>query len=854
MMTCWLALAAPTLTLMTLAVALSATMGAAQDGRADAAPAASAGKSDPAGKGKTRPETSPIVRPAAEPAPSDAPAADAAPADSGVAAPGLDAAVDDAPVVNEPVDDAADDPAPIAEVDSDPVDEAGVEDAPVDDVLEGEAPADAAPGGLLPGVGRAAGAAAGAAGAARPAGEAKDEQRIGRLITIPSPITSNIDARVRRMARKLIEDAKGRGEWPVLIFEIEPGANKYGASYDLADFISSLTGATTVAYIPQDIEGHSLLLAMACDQIAMDPEAEIGAAGADEDIITDAKRGQYAEIANRRRTIPTALALGMLDPQLEVWKVETEVSREYVLSGDLEELRKKKAFVLPERPLIAAGEVGRFTGAQARELGIVNYLATDRGALVKLLGLPRDAAYEDLGIDGAWRAVTVKIKGPITPQLIGAVQSSIQQELANDANFFCIWIDSPGGSPEDSMTLANFLSGPAMQGRRTAAFIPTHALGDAAFIALACDDIVMLPEAMLGGAGAYQVLPDAMGDTVASIRQLARAKFRAWSLPAAMVDARLRVYRQTNRRDGLVEFFSAEEAAEQAQPDDWEQGDEVTTPGRVFQANGNDAERFGLAHHVVNDFHAFKALYGLEDDPRLLEPGWADMVIDALSAPGVAWLLLLIGGAALYAEFHTPGVGVGAFIAGVCFLLFFWSKFLGGTAGWLEIILFLAGLTCVIVELFVLPGFGVFGLGGGLLIITSLVLASQTFTQFPRNDYQLAELRDSVGVVVGAVAGVIVSITLLNRYLPKTPVLRSVVLAPPTPEEQAEISRRESVVSYEHLVGREGVTTTQLTPAGKARFEGHQVDVMAAGEVIPRGARVVVVEARGNWVLVRAVG
>ncbi len=46
------------------------------------------------------------------------------------------------------------------------------------------------------------------------------------------------------------------------------------------------------------------------------------------------------------------------------------------------------------------------------------------------------------------------------------------------------------------------------------------------------------------------------------------------------------------------------------------------------------------------------------------------------------------------------------FISGISFLLFFWSQFLNGTAGWLELILFTGGLACIALEIFVLPGFG----------------------------------------------------------------------------------------------------------------------------------------------------
>ena len=84
----------------------------------------------------------------------------------------------------------------------------------------------------------------------------------------------------------------------------------------------------------------------------------------------------------------------------------------------------------------------------------------------------------------------------------------------------------------------------------------------------------------------------------------------------------------------------------------------------------------------------------------------------------------IVGGLALYIELHAPGLGIGGFISFVCFALFFWSHFLEGTAGWLEVTLFVTGCICLLTEIFVLPGFVIFGLGGGVLILTSIVLAS----------------------------------------------------------------------------------------------------------------------------------
>src|SRR5258708_19288862 len=89
-------------------------------------------------------------------------------------------------------------------------------------------------------------------------------------------------------------------------------------------------------------------------------------------------------------------------------------------------------------------------------------------------------------------------------------------------------------------------------------------------------------------------------------------------------------------------------------------------------------------------------------------------------------------------ELKLPGIGLPAITSALAFLLFFWSHYLSGTADQLEIILFLVGMVCLALELFVFPGFGVFGMSGILLILTSIVMASHTFAcppqkyQYPR--------------------------------------------------------------------------------------------------------------------------
>ncbi|HQU42539.1 MAG TPA: NfeD family protein, partial [Pirellulales bacterium] len=597
---------------------------------------------------------------------------------------------------------------------------------------------------------------------------------------------------------------------------------------------------------------HGVLVALACDEIIMSDEAELGAAGDPEKGIKQSERNAYAEIANARKTVPADVALKMLDPAVDLRLVETDVSREFVRADRLPEVRKEKS-IAKEEPLIPAGKPGLFSGERARELGFVSYLADDRQAVAKALGLPASAVEEDLALSGTVRPVRIAIKGPITPALTDQVQTLVQTQIRDhDVNLLCFWIDSAGGSPSDSINLANFMVGIDAHQRRTVAYIQSEARGDAAYLALACDQIVMRPQAVLGGSGAAALKEDeqeALADSVAAIAGLKR---HSPALAAALVEAKTSVFRYTRQTDGLVDYFTEEQAGKLDDAKQWQRGPQVAEAGKALQVNGEQAEQLGLAHALVQDFAGLKAHYGLEQDPALIEPGWADFLIDALKSPGVAYFLLFIGGAALYAELQSPGIGLGGLIAAFCFLLFFWSQHLGGTAGWLEVLLFLGGLTCLALEIFVLPGFGLFGLAGGLLVIVSLILASQTFV-LPRNEYQLHHLRNSLLMLTGSGLGVVVAIAAIRRYLPHTPVLNNMVLAPPSSEEASRISEREALARFDHLLGLRGTAYTPLVPGGKARIGEQLVDVLTDGEFVDRGQQVEVVEVRANRVVVRGL-
>ncbi len=692
----------------------------------------------------------------------------------------------------------------------------------------------------------------------RPEAEGREarDARFGATMRLNLPIDDRTRREVERFASRALAHAADQDARPVLIFEffIPPGGEEHGRGSDfftthgLAEYLSGrkLNQATTVAYLPRTVQGHAVLAAIACDEIIMAPGAELGPAGVDDELIDETRRSVYRKIAERRRTVPVAVALGLLDPRIEVLRIETELGREYVLPDEVETIRKTRTIESTD-VLFPAGQPGRLTGREARSLGLIDYLAADRRDVASALGLTPDALLLDPSLGSQWRAIRVDVKGPVSATTSRQVQRLIDDAVRDrDVNFVCVWIDSPGGSLVESVDLANYLAGLDSGKIRTVAYVPHQALADAALIALACDQTLVHPGAVLGGAGAYQPTAGEVEQARRTVREsLAPTQGRSWSLPAAMIDPKLAVYEC--RRLNLLEYFSDEELAEQA--GDWQQGRQVTTPGEPFRARGREAVEYGLATRVVESFAELKRYFALEDDPYLVAPGWTDHLVEVLAAPGMAMLLLIVGGFALYFELHTPGLGIGGFVATLCFVLFFWAHYLGGTAGWLEVMLFTVGVAFVLLELFVLPGFGVFGLGGGALVVLSLVLASQTFI-VPRNPYQMAQFQQSMLTIAGAGVGIAATAVLAQRWIPRTPGLRHVVLAPLEGEEATDLSRREAMVDLADLLGKRGRTTTPLTPSGKARFGNLLIDVLTGGEALARGTPVEVVEVHGNRVVV----
>ena len=484
-----------------------------------------------------------------------------------------------------------------------------------------------------------------------------------------------------------------------------------------------------------------------------------------------------------------------------------------------------------------------------------------------LVCLPGTLTAQDAEVGAVYkRAVLIRFTGPIYSFSEQVLKRQLERAARMKADLVVVEIYSPGGEVESSFRCAEMLEAVNVP---TVAWIPREALSGASIMALGCDRIVMRPTAQLGDAGPiyadeygmFQHAPEKVRSNLSSrIRSLAERNGRSPALAQAMVDNTVVVHRVIHRIRGEQAFMTDNELAAPGEKDKWDVKEPVFKPNNkdFLEVTGTRAVELGLANAVAQDRQELATLLGMAGEWHVLQRTWIDTTVYVLNTPLVTVLLFLIGMVALFVEFSAPGVSLGGLLSALCFTLFFWGRFLGGTAGWLEVLLFLLGILFLLVEIFVIPGFGVAGLSGVLLIIVSLVMAGQDFLM-PTTGSQWRTTGNSLLMVMGAGVGFIALSITMTRYYGGIPFLSRLALTPePREDGPLEVARLTANVGQATAIelldiGSVGIAETPLRPAGKAIFDDEFYDVVSEGEFVETGDQVRIMDIQGNRVIVRKV-
>lgn len=482
----------------------------------------------------------------------------------------------------------------------------------------------------------------------------------------------------------------------------------------------------------------------------------------------------------------------------------------------------------------------------------------------------------------AKKTFVIPLEGMIEPNLRGFVERKFEEAQEAGAELIVLEIDSPGGRLDTTFEIVSLLRD--AEDVETMAYIRRNAHSGAAMIALACDRIEMHPEAQIGDVGViiggpfspFQYVEEKQrSPVVAAIRSLADATGRPAALAEAMVDKDVIVYSLTHIDDGRQRYVTEKEWESMEEKDEWRRGPPVfeSREGNFLTVSGSRAVELGLAEATSRGLEETLDRANAARPVIRLERTWVDRTVDLLNSGWIAALLILIGLIALGFELSAPGLGLGGLVSALCFALFFWSRFLGGTAGWLEVVLFIAALAFLAAEVFVFPGFGVAGLAGIGLLVFSLVMASRRVLM-PQSGQDWFDLGTTVLAVCAALLGAIVAAFLAADSLSTLPLFRRLVLEPPArPEpgrplpagdsDAGEASeswgignKKETAVmlpAWQRIgIGDLGHSVSPLRPSGKAQFAEDIVDVSTEGEYIAANVAVRVIKKQGMRLTVRS--
>lgn len=705
--------------------------------------------------------------------------------------------------------------------------------------------------------------------------------RPAQLIRVPLPITAQVAASIEQSLQQVLDESSNvvRNEDRVtVVLEFDTSNNKTGQGSQLGSCLelarkmtsNEMNRLRTVAFIPPpsgvkfidefEVEelssrlmGHAVLVALAANELVISTDASIGNASVDEEKMSNLIREVYREIGSRRLTLPVPLVMAMVDPALELYRVNTDQGVLYVDAKQLAEL-ESQGKAIETRTLATAGQPASFDGDQLGRIGLMRFEAETRKDLAQKLKLQPDALEDDPSLGLGWKAVEIQISDTVDSEFVDWTIRAVDQKIADKTgNLFILRIDSKVSDMEACLRLARHLAGFNASEVRTVAFVERYAQSGAGVLAVTCDHLLMMPGSTIGGTFEPALEEPLLSDAKTVAESIAKSRDKDRAVAMAMVDPTIEVMRYRQIETGQQRLWTASQHAELPQAEKW------VLVGPLDTLDGipaDTAEQLGLARRVINDFDQLKTFYQLQEDPKSIEPTltdkWVKRVAAWLASPFVApWLLF---GAIFFlsTEMSAPGLGVPGFLGAVCVVLFFWSQYLDGNADWLEILLFAVGLIFILIELVILPGFGVFGFGGIAMVIVSLVLASQTFV-IPVNPQQYRTASLSMLTLVGAAAGFGVAMFALRNVIPNAPFFKQVMLQPPemnSPELGLK-SDSESIVDWKHLEGTTGETVTKLIPSGKAKIKGRLFDVISDGRMLEVGKKIKVVEVTGNRILVQ---
>jgi len=429
-----------------------------------------------------------------------------------------------------------------------------------------------------------------------------------------------------------------------------------------------------------------------------------------------------------------------------------------------------------------------------------------------LLGPLQAGAQQQAPSNAVW---VVPIETEISSATAQFVRARIDRANREQPLALVFLIDTPGGAVPAMQRIVDDVLNRAE--------VPTmavvrNAFSAGALIAMATEQLAMLPGSAIGAALPIQITPTGIAPVDEKFTSAFRGEFRAVAeargrdprIAEAMVDERIEI-------PGLA------------------------TSNELLTLTASQAVEFDIADIEARSLSDALEQFGYGGASIVrLEPNLTERLGSILALPIVAGLLLVLGIGGLVIEFFTPGFGIPGAVGLLALALLAMTAVVATPAGIWDVLLILLGVILLAVEALILPGFGVAGvLGIG-------VLAFAVFRIFQESWVFVL----GYGAVFGGVLLAVLLWFLPNSRFASRLRLHTRIGRSTSDTESVEPGRYRERAD---LVGRTGVALTDLRPAGVARFGDDRVDVVTQGDFIAHGSAIKVLHVEGNRVTVRGV-
>ena len=417
--------------------------------------------------------------------------------------------------------------------------------------------------------------------------------------------------------------------------------------------------------------------------------------------------------------------------------------------------------------------------------------------------------------------MVLSIRDEIDPRMSRYVELGLEQATEIKADLVLIDMDTYGGMVFDADKIRDWLLD---YPKPIYVFINDNAASAGALISIATDSIYMAPGSTIGAS----TVVDQEGKEVSDKYQsYMRRKMRATA-------------EATGRNPDIAEAMVGTNVS----------GDSIYKVGRVLTLSPSEALKVGYASAQVNSIAEILKRSGItEYELTKFEMSSLHKLETLFLNPYLRSILILIILAGIYFEMQSPGIGFALLASVIAAVLYFVPSYIHGFAENWEILIFILGLGLIILEIFIIPGFGVAGIAGIILSLGGLLLVMLENDFF---DFSLVSPNSFMEAFTVLLVGVFGGAILLFATAGK--IIESKAFKKLTLQETLEAKEGyTSSFLKEPMVGKTGTAYTVLRPSGKVLIDDVIYDAFSRNDFIEKGAEVIVIEESTTSLKVKKV-